>query len=963
MSFTPHQKRYFAEQLTLARPSRERDALAASMSGARIDLNPHQVEAALFALKSPISNGCLLADEVGLGKTIEAGLVIAQFLAERKQRILLILPASLRSQWKTELKDHFGIQCDVIERPKRCKGTPPSNPFQQAVHNKKVAICSYEYAAICEAKIKAIPWDLVIMDEAHRLRNVYKSTGSKRAKIIRESLTGRKKLLLTATPLQNDLKEMYGLATFIDEHIFGDVSVFVPTRVKELRTRLQNFCIRTLRKAVADTGYIKFTKRRVLTRHFIPGDAEQELYDHVSKYLQRPHVLALPNSGRQLVAMVIRKLLASSSMAISNTLQSLIDRLGTLRKKADDSIGGTIAEDNVDDSIEGDIAENFETYGEYSEEYANEDDNEGDTSNERNLYNQQEIMQEEELLRKAKALADSISCDAKGKELLVALQAGFEQVAANKGARKAVIFTESTRTQKYVFELLSENGYTGQVVLLNGSNNDEISRRIYADWKKRHKEESKTEDVSGSRTADMKAAIVEEFRERATILIGTEAAAEGINLQFCSMVVNYDLPWNPQRIEQRIGRCHRYGQEYDVVVVNFVNEKNAADKRVYELLEKKFQLFEGVFGASDEILGAIERGIDFEKAVYDIVQNCRNNEEIERRFEELKRKYDDIISKAKKTAVQQVRQFFDDNVAANLKGCEALTRASLDRFCRWKFNLFVAHGARRVSSEGWSFEYQGKRYIPSWEVAKKGGGTFLESDASIYTELRDDAIKLEVPVVRIRFDHSALPAEEQTAFFKNNIGLTGTVSVDKLIYNYGKRGDEKEEYILLSRVTNGDVKIDDEMFERMMEIPAKVIDTALPDSRLGEEVNALMGSKRADIDEANKRSFLSRCDELDAWQKDREKSLDKEIEGLQEEIKLLKEQCDANVGTLSFHEILDLRNKIDKLENECDRKQQRKLDSKEEIKKNNRDLRNEAMQQLNGTPTLKNIMTFSFEVV
>jgi len=137
-NYTPHQKRYFAEQLTLSRPAREIDAVASSMSGVKIDLNPHQVEVALFALKSPISNGCILADEVGLGKTIEAGLVLAQFWAERKHRILLILPASLRTQWKFELEEKFNIPCAIIERPKKRKGAMPSdNPFSQAAFEKK----------------------------------------------------------------------------------------------------------------------------------------------------------------------------------------------------------------------------------------------------------------------------------------------------------------------------------------------------------------------------------------------------------------------------------------------------------------------------------------------------------------------------------------------------------------------------------------------------------------------------------------------------------------------------------------------------------------------------------------------------------------------------------------------------------------------------------------------------------
>src|SRR5205823_11681722 len=134
-------------------------------------------------------------------------------------------------------------------------------------------------------------------------------------------------------------------------------------------------------------------------------------------------------------------------------------------------------------------------------------------------------------------------------------------------------------------------------------------------------------------SADMRAALVDQFRARAKILIATEAAAEGINLQFCSMVVNYDLPWNPQRIEQRIGRCHRYGQKHDVVVINFLNRENAADVRVFELLDEKFRLFSGVFGASDQVLGAVESGVDFERRIVTIYQTCRTTEAINAEFE------------------------------------------------------------------------------------------------------------------------------------------------------------------------------------------------------------------------------------------------------------------------------------------------------------------------------------------
>jgi SNF2 family DNA or RNA helicase len=141
----------------------------------------------------------------------------------------------------------------------------------------------------------------------------------------------------------------------------------------------------------------------------------------------------------------------------------------------------------------------------------------------------------------------------------------------------------------------------------------------------------------------MKAAIVDEFRDHATLLLATESAAEGVNLQFCSIVINYDLPWNPQRIEQRIGRCHRYGQKCDVLVVNFLNRKNEADRRVFELLDQKFNLFKGVFGASDDVLGAVESGVDLEKRIAAIYQDCRTSDEIRTAFDALQRELDETI--------------------------------------------------------------------------------------------------------------------------------------------------------------------------------------------------------------------------------------------------------------------------------------------------------------------------------
>jgi len=180
----------------------------------------------------------------------------------------------------------------------------------------------------------------------------------------------------------------------------------------------------------------------------------------------------------------------------------------------------------------------------------------------------------------------------------------------------------------------------------------------------------------------MRQALVDRFRERGKIMIATEAGAEGINLQFCALVVNYDLPWNPQRIEQRIGRCHRYGQKHDVVVVNFLNRDNAADQRVHQLLAEKFSLFEGVFGASDEVLGTIGSGVGFERRVAEIYQCCRHPADINAAFDALQAELAPEIDAEISQTRTKILEHFDDEVRERLKATDASTHAVLDRFER-----------------------------------------------------------------------------------------------------------------------------------------------------------------------------------------------------------------------------------------------------------------------------------------
>jgi len=721
MIYTDYHAQYIAYELTKRYATDNFEKLAGALVDAQVDLNPHQVDAALFAFHSPLSKGAMLADEVGLGKTIEAGILISQRWAERKRRILVITPANLRKQWHQELQEKFFLPCCILETQSynAARKAGQLNPFAC----DEVIICSYQFARNKAADVVRVPWDLVVIDEAHRLRNVYKKS-NKIANELRDTLQGVHKLLLTATPLQNSLLELYGLVSFVDEHTFGDRKSFReqfsdlrnPRTFETLKARLRPICQRTLRSQVLP--YIRYTKRLPLLQKFTPSADELTLYDLVSDYLRKPQLQALPSGQRQLLTLVLRKLLASSTFAIAGALDKMARRL---RKRLEDAGVATVGRETP---LEQELDEDFETLDEVAEEWDEEEEAPTLTTVEREAL-ELEIAELEAFYE----LAVQITENSKGQALLQALQTAFAKASELGAVQKALIFTESRRTQEYLLQLLAHSPYRDGIVLFNGSNNDEKSKALYNAWLARHQG---TDRVTGSRTADMRSALVDYFRDEGQIMIATEAGAEGINLQFCSLVVNYDLPLNPQRIEQRIGRCHRYGQKNDVVVVNFLNSENAADQRVFELLDQKFQLFNGVFGASDEVLGVVESGMAFEKRIADIYQSCRSPQEINESFDKLQAELSTQITEAMTQARQSLLEHFDDEVKEKLRLRAADTQEQLNRYEQMLMQLtqYALNGHAEFRSDASFYLHQPpllRDEIPSglYELPRRSGDAHL----------------------------------------------------------------------------------------------------------------------------------------------------------------------------------------------------------------------------------------------
>lgn len=909
---TPYHAKYFAYELTRRCPSDSLEKLSTTLSNAQVDLNPHQIEAALFAFRSPLSRGALLADEVGLGKTIEAGLVISQKWAERKRKILLIVPSSLRKQWNAELQEKFFLPSTILETKSFNQFIKDGNlnPF---IQQDSIVICSYHFARSKSPYIKQIEWDLVVIDEAHRLRNVYKNS-NKIAREIKEALKGKPKILLTATPLQNSLLELFGLVSIVDDHIFGDLDSFKSnyarvSRVQDvneselglvepkqemfadLRHRLQSICVRTLRKQVQ--GYVSYTNRIPLTQDYIPTKQEVELYNGMSEYLRKPKLFALPSSQRQLITLILRKLLASSSFAIASTLDGLVYKLKKLIEDAEKQR----AIEEVD--LSG-IEENFENFDDVSEEWIDneeEDDGAPEDKTKKTIYTQEDIalMKEERAeLAKYRDAAKQIYKNSKGESLLIALKKGFEMASKLGAKRRAVIFTESRITQDYLFsELLPNNGYEGKTVLFNGSNNDEKSREVYKAWLEKHKDSDK---ITGSKTADIRAALVDYFRDEAEIIIATEAAAEGINLQFCSLVINYDLPWNPQRIEQRIGRCHRYGQKHDVVVINFVNRKNAADRRVYQLLDEKFSLFKGVFGASDEVLGTIESGVDFEKRIAAIYQSCRTEEEINAAFDSLQQEMDESIKENLRDTRQTLLENFDAEVHEKLRINDRESRSFLDRHEQrlWDTTRFFLKNNAEFSKSDYSFmlinnPFPNERISPGpYKIGKN-----IE-DAHIYRPAHPLAQKIlgevkgnQLESVELVFDCNNHPAI--ISVLKPFVGKRGILKVSQ----YTVEAFEAEDYIVVSAVDEGGEKISEDTAKKLFDLSAEVNGgnghiTDKEKQRLEDIEQEAVNNRASRVAERNSGFFETEVDKLDKWAEDVKTSLELDLKKLDVDIKTSK---------------------------------------------------------------------------
>jgi Helicase conserved C-terminal domain/SNF2-related domain len=975
MTLHPFNQRILAEDLVRVRRPDDRERYAAAQRQARIDPNPHQIDAVIFALRRLREGGCILADEVGLGKTIEAGLVIAQTRAEGAQRILLIVPKSLIGQWQGELLNLFSIQA-------RENGSSFLAPGVYLVGRE---FAGSERGATALGAVP--PFDLAVIDEAHEIfaglhkrydrDGIYDESSDEAlmAHRVRGFLRSTPVLLLTATPMQNSLVELWGLVQYVEPTgtLLGDIATFrkvfcseddrtlVPGQEHELKRRLAMVQRRTLRRQAQEFLDRPFMQRRCRLYEYAMSDAERSLYDDVTEYLLEPSLYAFAGRQRRLLLIGFHRRMASSIDALAASLENVASRLRRLQS-------GVGSEDTVS-SILGDL-EDEEEIDESSEEPTPRID--GPTL-------AAELVRVEDFVARARSLPN----DAKARSFQEAIKVVLDLGRDGHGSGKAVVFTESITTQEYLRRLLLDLGLQeDDITLFRGVNDHERAQQALARWKQEEAARFPS-DLRPSREVAVRLALVHEFRTRSKVLVCTEAGAKGLNLQFCETVINYDLPWNPQRIEQRIGRCHRYSQLRDVTVVNFIARDNEAHRLTFEILSQKLDLFGRVLDASDHVLHEPRTdtpellvsalSVEFESDLRGIYSRSRTLDEVTREIAALRDKISErreSFEKEYERTSQIIESRFDENVRRVFKRLrEDLPRglADLDRDIADLVDGYLTARAveyRRFDEAGRVvFELAHGSALP---IEVGDGRRFATGDARVLAEA--EALNLVHPLVHAAIAHARtwsggdsvklqLPPDSSLELTEltGKVGLLGVVLVDYL-------GFEPVQRLVAAAVVGG-TPIDPSLAAKLMRLQATAspaLKVPMEAQWLDDAVDEAVFVDQREIEKGEQRHFEEAIGQLERFVEDKILVCRRERASIAEKLRASKARRDEIVGSSARDrveaEIVRLATKDESLEHRISA-----LESREdEVYRRWRDEYHELRYRV---PTVTRLFQATFQIV
>ncbi len=966
-------RRILAEDLFRVRRPDDRERYAASQRQARIDPNPHQIDAVIFALRRLREGGCILADEVGLGKTIEAGLVIAQSRAEGAERVLLIVPKSLIGQWQDELFNLFGIQAREDQ----------ANFFAPGVY-----LVGREFAGSdrgAELLGAVSPFDLVVIDEAHEIfAGLHKRNGrdghydetsdeALMAHRVRGFLRTAPVLLLTATPMQNSLAELWGLVQYVEPTgtLLGDIATFrqvfcneddrtlVPGQEHELQRRLAMVLQRTLRRQAQEFLDRPFTQRRCRLYEYAMSDDERSLYDDVTEYLLEPSLYAFAGRQRRLLLIGFHRRMASSIPALAASLENVAARLRRLRagqRVTDDAI--EVLHDLEEDTDVEEASENVPVQTNLGAVAA-------------------ELARVEGFVARARSLPH----DAKARSFQHAVRVVLDLGRDGRSSGKAVVFTESITTQEYLRKLLLDTGLRDEeITLFRGTNDHGRAQQAHARWL----EEEGRKLAPGSRpTRDVavRLALVHEFRTRSKVLVCTEAGAKGLNLQFCETVINYDLPWNPQRIEQRIGRCHRYSQQRDVTVVNFIAKDNEAHRLTFEILSQKLDLFGRVLDASDVVLHEPRTdspeivvsalSLEFETDLRNIYSRSRTLDEVTREIAALRDKIAarrDAYEKEYQRTSQIIESRFDEDVRLVFKRLREDLPEGLVQLDRDLADLVEGYLASRDVNYQRSDE--GGRVIfdiaPGTELAAEIGDRRRFATGDSRGLIEAESLNLAHPLVRAAIaDARAWPGgsvelllqRDATPDLAAMAGKVGVLAVALVEY----AGFEPVQRLIYGAVVDG-APIDPMVAARIARLQATdspTVSVTVDPQELDDAVDEGMFIDQRETEKREQKHFERAIGQLERFVDDKVMVCRRERASIAEKLLSAKARRDAVVGSTARdrveEEIAHLATKDDALERRIGA-----LDSRED--EVYRKWRNEYHELRYRAPTVTRLFQVAFRI-
>ena len=915
----PIHRRFEAEDLVRLRRSSERRRYAASQRLGRIDPNPHQVDAVMFALRRIPEGGCILADEVGLGKTIEAGLVVAQVMAEGVERILIVVPKPLLGQWQDELYTLFGISA-LEAADDRCEITAPG-----------VFLVGREYAGSAtgsERLAAAPPFDLCVIDEAHEMfAGIYRrfdragaydesSRAAQTAHRVRELIGPAPVLLLTATPIQNSLEELWGLLYYVEPTgtLVGSLPTFkalfcagqdgrrlVPEQAPELRRRLAEVVQRTLRHQAQEFLDKPFVGRRTELYEYSMSREEKLLYDDVTNYLLSPSLNAFQGRSRQLLLIGFHRIMASSTAALAKSLERVAERLRRMRRGSSAADGAGVIEPFTGDLDDDELPVAEDDAVVAADTTAIDD----------------ELEQVEDFVRRARSLPH----DSKADSLVTVVRS----IGRRGGSAKLVVFTESLTTQEYLRDLLIARAglEDSDITLFRGHNDSPRTRQALSRWQ----EEVGRHLPAHSRPSPdiaVRQALVHEFKTRSRVFIATEAGAKGLNLQFCDTIVNYDLPWNPQRIEQRIGRCHRYGQQRDVTVVNFLAKDNETQRLTLEILAQKLDLFGDVLDMSDSVLYEARSqrsdelttalGPDFELQLNRIWERARCIDEVEEELRRLRDTMEDRrreLDRVREHTTGLIETRFDDSVqqvfrriADELPATLAALDADLERIVT---DYLRANGIDHATEAR-----DGRRTIriPACDrlpgalseglsVAAGHAGALTEADTlhvahPLVRAAIEDARRRGSGTFAVRFRLTAQAPE----VLQQRRGARGRLALSRISY----RGFEREDRLVATAVFEDAAVLRPaeaalELLHMPCEdLPARLGDLAVTAGDLDEVVDEELFFDQSHTSRAEAEAFSRALDRLDQYVEDRLLVQRRRQREISDQLKQAEERRDAALG-------------------------------------------------------------------